>query len=77
MLKLTLSALAASTIALAVPASAQVHIHGSERGVGVHVNPGHSGYRAHARHRHGCREVTSRTVRPNGTVVVRQRTICR
>jgi hypothetical protein len=76
MLKLTLSALAASTIALAVPASAQVQVHSSERGVGIHVNEGGSGYRAYGRHR-GCREVTSRTVRPNGTVVVRKRTICR
>ena len=75
MLKLTLSALAASTLALSVPASDQVHVHGSDRGVGVYVNPGHSGYRAHARH--GCREITSRTVRPNGTVVVRKRTVCR
>ena len=37
MLKLTLSALAASTIALAVPASAQVHVHSSDRGVGVPI----------------------------------------
>ena len=45
MLNLALSALAASTIAFAVPASAQVHVHSSDRGVGVHVHPGHSGYR--------------------------------
>jgi hypothetical protein len=75
MLKLTLSALAASTLALAVPASAQVHVQGSDRGVGVYVSPGHHGYRAHARS--GCREITSRTVRPNGTVVIKRRTVCR
>jgi hypothetical protein len=76
MLKFTLlSALATSTLALSAPASAQVYIHGSDRGVGVHVHPGHPGYRAHARR--GCREITSRTVRPNGTVVVRKRTVCR
>ena len=76
MLKLTLAALAASTIALAVPASAQVHVQAGERGVGVRVHEGHSGYRAYGRDRRGCREITSRTVRPNGTVVVRKRTIC-
>jgi hypothetical protein len=74
MLKLLLPALAASTIAFAMPANAQVHIQGSDRGVGVHVHPGHSGYRAHARS--GCRQVTTRTVRPNGTVVVKKRTRC-
>jgi len=77
MLKITLLALAASTIALAVPASAQVHVHTSDRGVGVRIHEGHSGYRAYGRHREGCREITSRTVRPNGTVVVRKRTVCR
>lgn len=76
MQKLVLSALTASAIGLAMPANAQVHVHGSDRGVGVHVHPGYSGHRAHARHR-GCRQVTSRTVRPNGTVVVRKRTVCR
>jgi hypothetical protein len=76
MQKLILSALAASTMVFAVPANAQVHVHGSDRGVGVHIHPGHPGYRARAEHR-GCRQVTSRTVRPNGTVVVRKRTICR
>jgi hypothetical protein len=75
MLKLTLSALAVSTIALATPAAAQVHVHGSDRGVGIHVSPDRPGYRAYART--GCREVTSRTVRPNGTVVVKKRTVCR
>jgi len=74
MQKIILSALAASTIAFAMPANAQVHIQGSDRGVGVHVHPGSPGYRAHAR---GCRQVTSRTVRPNGTVVIRKRTVCR
>jgi hypothetical protein len=74
--KLILSALAASTIVFAVPASAQVYVHGNDRGVGVHVHPGNSGHRAYARDR-GCRQVTSRTVRPNGTVVIRKRTVCR
>jgi len=76
MLKITLLALAASTIALAVPASAQVHVHTSDRGVGVRIHEGHSGYRAYGRH-YGCRQITSRTVRPNGTVVVRKRSVCR
>jgi hypothetical protein len=79
MLKLLLPALAASTFAFAMPASAQVHVHGSDRGVGVHVHSGGGGYRSGYRSyaRHGCRQVTSRTVRPNGTVVVRKRTVCR
>ena len=48
--------------------------------LGVHVGNGHHhrdrhrGYRARAQA--DCRQVTTRTVRPNGTVVVRKRTSC-
>jgi hypothetical protein len=61
-------------------------VHVDVPGVGVRVGDGHHhrhhhrdrhhhrGYRARARA--DCRQVTSRTVRPNGTVVVRKRTSC-
>jgi hypothetical protein len=82
MRSLIIGALSAATISIAGPASAQVHVHAP--GVGVHVGSGnyyhrdrgyHRGWRANARG--DCRRVTKRTVRPNGTVVVRRTTRCR
>jgi len=84
MRNLILGVVGAAAIALTTPAVAQVHIEGP--GVGVRVGDGHHhrhhnhrydnrrGYRARAHA--DCRVVTSRTVRPNGTVVVRKRSSC-
>jgi hypothetical protein len=70
--------LSAGAIALSTPSIAQVHV--DVPGVGVHVGSDHNhrhnhrGYRARAQA--DCRQVTTRTVRPNGTVVVKKRTNC-
>ncbi len=79
MRNLILGIAGAAAIAIATPASAQVHV--DVPGVGVHVGDGHHRYhrpyRGHrARAQANCRQVTTRTVRPNGTVVVRKRTTC-
>ena len=76
MRKLFMGAVGAVAIAFAGPAAAQVHV--DVPGVGVHVGPGghnHRGYRARAQG--NCREVTTRIVRPNGTVVVKKEMRCR
>ena len=72
---------AVAAIAIATPAAAQVHVRTDAPGVGVRINSGvhhnrgyHRGWRARAHA--NCRQVTSRTVRPNGTVVVRKSTRC-
>ena len=80
---LIIGAFSAATIVIAGPASAQVHVHTNAPGIGVHVGSGnhhhyrgyHRGWRANARG--DCRQITKRTVRPNGTVVVRKTTRCR
>jgi len=81
MRNLILGVVGAAAFALATPAIAQVHVHTGTPGVGVHVDSGnyghrrsHRGYRANARG--DCRQITKRTVRPNGTVVVRRITRC-
>jgi hypothetical protein len=69
----------AAALAIASPAAAQVHVHTNTPGVGVHVDTGGNYYRRHHRGwraRAECRQVTTRTVRPNGTVVVKKRTRC-
>jgi hypothetical protein len=76
--KLILGAIAAATLALAVPASAQsVHI-GDGRGgapdINVRVGPGHPSYRARAEH---CRVVVTRVHRPNGTTITKRERRCR
>jgi hypothetical protein len=55
---------------------AQVHV--DVPGVGVRVGDGHHHRHHHRGHRARaeCRQVTTRTVRPNGTVVVKKRTTC-
>jgi hypothetical protein len=82
MRKLIMLAAATAALGFAAPASAQVVIRGGEGGVAVRVGPGydrgyHRGhYRSHyARER--CRVVKTRTVRPNGSVVVKTRRVCR
>jgi hypothetical protein len=80
MRNLIMGVISAAAIAIAGPAAAQVHVHTDAPGVGVRIGSGdhyrgyHRGYRAHARG--NCRQVTSRTVRSNGTVVVRRSTRC-
>lgn len=79
MRKLMMGAFSAAAIAIAGPAAAQVHV--DVPGVGVHVGSGdqhHRGYRGgyRARAQGDCRKVTTRTVRPNGTVVIRKQTRC-
>jgi hypothetical protein len=73
---LLICAAGAASLVISSPTMAQVHIHTGTPGVGVHVDTGphhrHRGWRARAQ----CREVTTRTVRPNGTVVVRKRIRC-
>jgi hypothetical protein len=81
MRKLMMGAISAAAIAIAGPAAAQVHV--DVPGVGVHVGSGgqhhrgqqHRGYRPRAQG--DCREVTTRMVRPNGTVVTRTQMRCR
>jgi hypothetical protein len=79
MRNLILGAVGAAVIALATPAVAQVHV--DVPGVGVRVGDGQHNNRQHnrgyrARAQADCREVTTRTVRPNGTVVVKKSTRC-
>ena len=78
MRKLMMGAISAAAIAIAGPAAAQVHV--DVPGVGVHVGSGGQqhrdrGYRARAQG--DCREVTTRIVRPNGTVVTKTQMRCR
>ena len=76
--KLMLGALAAATIAMAIPADAQSLRIGDGRGgapdVSVRVGPGHPGYRARAEN---CRTVVTRVKRPNGTVITKRERRCR
>ncbi len=77
MRNLVVGAVGAAVIAIATPAVAQVHV--EVPGVGVHVGSDHNhnyrrAYRARAQT--NCRQVTTRTVRPNGTVVVKRMTRC-
>jgi hypothetical protein len=83
MRNLIMGAIGAAAIAIAGPAAAQVHVHTDAPGVGVRIGSGdhyrgyrgyHRGYRAYGSG--NCRQITSRTVRPNGTVVVRRSTRC-
>ena len=78
MQKLILGALAAATIAFAVPADAQsVRIgdgHGGAPDVRLNIGPGHPHYRARAER---CRVVVTRVHRPNGTVVTKRERVCR
>ena len=77
--KLMFGAIAAATIAMAVPANAQSIRFGDGRGggpdVSVRVGPGSPGYRAHARER--CRYITTHIQRPNGTTVTKRERRCR
>ena len=76
--KLMLGAIAAATIAMAIPAAAQGVYIGDGRGgapdVGVRIGPGHPNYRARAER---CRTVVTRITRPNGTVVTKRERRCR
>lgn len=79
MRNILISAAGAAVLAVASPAAAQVHVHTNTPGVGIHVGSGgHNHYRNHRgwRARAECRQVTTRTVRPNGTVIVKKRTRC-
>jgi hypothetical protein len=80
MRNLILGVVGAAALAIATPALAQVHVHTGTPVVGVHVDSGNHGYRSHrsyrAHARGDCRQITKRTVRPNGTVVVRRTTRC-
>jgi hypothetical protein len=77
--KLMLGTIAAATLAMAVPASAQgVRIGDGPGGapdVSVRIGPGHPHYRDHARAR--CKTVVTRSHRPNGTVVTKRVKRCR
>jgi hypothetical protein len=75
---LILCAAAAATLAVAMPAYAQVEIRAGERGVGVRVGEDRDhvrGRRVYARER-GCREITVRKTLPNGDRVVRKTRKC-
>jgi hypothetical protein len=78
MRNLILGAIGAAAVALANPAIAQVPV--SVPGVGIQYGTDqnqrdyNSAYRARAQA--DCRQVTTRTVRPNGTVVVKKRARC-
>jgi hypothetical protein len=76
--KLMLGALAAATLAMAVPADAQRIRLGDGPGgapdVSVRIGPGHPGYRARAER---CRTVVTRIQRPNGTTVTKRERRCR
>jgi hypothetical protein len=78
MQKLIFGVLAAATIAMTLPASAQSVRIGDGRGgapdVRLNIGPGHPGYRARAER---CRTVVTRVKRPNGTVVTKRERICR
>jgi len=78
MRNLILGVVGVTAVALATPAIAQVPV--SVPGVGIQYGNDQnqrnydSAYRARAQA--DCRQVTTRTVRPNGTVVVKKRTRC-
>lgn len=76
MRKLMMGAIGAAAIAIAGPAAAQVHV--DVPGVGVRVGSDNQNHRGHrARAQGNCREVTTRIVRPNGTVVTKTQMRCR
>ena len=85
MRSLVLCVVAAATLAVAVPAYAQVEIRDGERGVGVRLGDrdherGWRRDRDHVRGAYargsGCREVTVRKTLPNGDRVVRKSRSC-
>ena len=81
--KFMFAALAAATLAMTLPASAQSVRIGDGPGGGpdvrVRVGPGHSQYRSHNRvyARERCRTVVTRVHRPNGTTVTKRERRCR
>jgi len=93
MKKVVFVAVAAVTLGLAVPASAQVFLGADSYGAGVQFGPlgvgvgprfsddryyhRRRGYRANAYYRDNCRQVRSRVVRRDGRVVYRTRQVCR
>lgn len=79
MKKFLLIAAASMTLAMSVPASAQVYFGAGPGGVGVGVGPGYGWH-----HRHywrddyasDCRLIRERIVTPSGHVIHRTRQIC-
>jgi hypothetical protein len=72
----------AMSLAVAAPASAQVYLGTDGPGVGVHIGVGERQHRRVYRERYDgyargdCREVRTKTYRPNGRVVYRTRRVC-
>ena len=93
MKKVIFVAVAAVTLGLAVPASAQVFLGADSYGAGVQFGPlgvgvgprfsddryyhRRRGYRANAYYRDNCHQVRARVVRRDGRVVYRTRQVCR
>jgi hypothetical protein len=69
MTRILLGIATAATLALAIPAQAQVSIKTGERGVGVRVGGDHHARGAFAR---SCKTVTIRKRNPDGSRVVRK-----
>jgi hypothetical protein len=74
----------AAALAVAAPAQAQVYLGTDGPGVGVHIGVGERHHRRVYRQydddtyaRGSCREVRSKTYRPDGRVVYRTKRICR
>jgi hypothetical protein len=73
---------AAAALAVAAPASAQVYLGSDGPGVGVHIGVGDGPHRRVYREyddsyaRGSCREVRSKTYRPDGRVVYRTKRVC-
>ena len=78
MQKLIIGALAAATIAIALPASAQSVRIGDGPGGGpdvrLRIGPGHPHYRDRAER---CRVVVTKVKRPNGTTITKRERRCR
>jgi hypothetical protein len=72
----------AVALAVAAPASAQVYLGTDGPGVGVHIGVGERHHRRVHRDyddtyaRGACREVRSKTFRPDGRVVYRTKRVC-
>ena len=73
---LILAAAAAATLTAAVPASAQVYLNTSPRGVDVQVGPRHDRWRNHHHDYNRCTTVRERIVTPSGRVIYKTRSTC-
>lgn len=76
MKSLVIGGLLVASLFAVVPASAQVTVRAGSHGVVVRDHADRGQHRGWRNHRASCRTVTTRSHRPNGTVVISKRRVC-